>query len=95
MLKKTLVQCATSAVKNKDSFFSAQYQRLVVRKGGKKAVMAVAHSMLIAIYHVLSGNEYCDLGAEYYTRFNREKKIQSHLRQLKNLGWDAPYPVVC
>ncbi len=38
-LKKTLVQCATSAVKNKDSFFFAQYQRLVVRKGAKKAVM--------------------------------------------------------
>lgn len=92
-LKKTLVQCATSAVKNKDSFFFAQYQRLVVRKGGKKAVMAVAHSMLIAIYHVLSGKEFHDLGSEYYTQFNREKKIQSHLKQLKNLGWESPCPV--
>jgi transposase len=93
-LKKTLVQSATSAIKNKDSFFSAQYQRLVVRMGGKKAIVAVAHSILIAIYHVLSGNVYRDLGAEYYTQFNKEKKIQSHLKQLKKLGWEPPCPAV-
>jgi len=93
-LKKTLIQCAVSAVNNKKSFFSAQYQRLVVRKGGKKAVVAVAHSMLIAVYHVLSGNAYCDLGADYYTQFNKEKKINSHLRQLKKLGWEPPCPAV-
>jgi len=93
-LKKTLVQCATSAVKNKDTFFYAQYQRLVVRKGGKKAVVAVAHSMLIAIYYVMLGCEYKDLGADYYTQFNKEKKIQSHLKQLKKLGWEEPCPVI-
>jgi len=92
MLKKTLVQCATSAVKNKDSFFHAQYQRLVVRMGGKKASVAVAHSMLIAIYYVMSGEEFKDLGADYYTQFNKEKKIQSHLKQLKKLGWEPPCP---
>jgi len=91
-LKKTLTQCATSAVKNKNSFFYAQYQRLVVRKGRNKAITAVAHSMLIAIYHVLSGNKYQDLGAEYYTRFNKEKKIKSYLIQLEKLGWDPSCP---
>lgn len=91
-LKKTLIQCATSATNKKDSFFFAQYQRLVVRKGRNKAIVAVAHSMLIAIYHVLSGNEFRDLGAEYYTRFNKEKKIQSHLKQLEKLGWEPPCP---
>jgi len=94
MLKKTLVQCATSAVKNKESFFHAQYQRLVVRKGGKKATVAVAHSMLIAIYYVLSGYEFHDLGCDYYTQFNREKKIQSHLKQLEKLGWKPSCPAV-
>jgi transposase len=93
-LKKTLVQCAASAIKNKDSFFCAQYQRLVVRMGGKKAIVAIAHSMLIAIYHVLLGKAYRDLGAEYYTQFNKEKKIQSHLKQLKKLGWEPPCPAV-
>jgi transposase len=89
-LKKTLTQCATSAVKNKNSFFHAQYQRLVVRKGSNKATVAVAHTMLIAIYHVLSGNEFKDLGADYYTQFNRDKKINSHLKQLQKLGWTPP-----
>jgi transposase len=89
-LKKTLVQCATSAVKNKGSFFHAQHQRLVVRKGSNKATVAVAHSMLIAVYHVLSGAVFNDLGADYYTQFNKDKKIQSHLKQLKKLGWMPP-----
>jgi transposase len=93
-LKKTLVQSAISAIKNKDSFFRAQYQRLVVRMGSKKAIVAVAHSMLIAIYHVLSGNAFRDLGIEYYTQFNKEKKIQSHLRQLNKLGWRPPCPAI-
>jgi len=93
-LKRTLVQCATVAVKNKNSFFYAQYQRLVVRIGGKKACVAVAHSMLIAIYHVLSGYEFRDLGSDYYTQFNKEKKIQSHLKQLQKLGWEPPCPAI-
>ena len=89
-LKKTLTQCATSAVKNKNSFFHAQHQRLVVRKGCNKATIAVAHTMLIAIYYVLSGNEFKDLGVDYYTQFNKEKKINSYLKQLQKLGWTSP-----
>ncbi len=70
MLKSTLIQCAMVAVKNKNSFCSAQYQQLLVRRGKKKAVVAVAHSMLIAIYHVLSGKQSADLGANYCDQFN-------------------------
>jgi transposase len=89
-IKTTLTQCAHIACRNKDSFFYAQYQRLVVRRGKKKAVVAVAHSMLIAIYHVLSGKQFEDLGAGYYTQFNTQRKIQSYLRQLEKLGWKPP-----
>jgi len=89
-LKKTLSQSATSAIKNKNSFFHAQHQRLVVRKGSNKATIAVAHTMLIAIYHILSGKEFKDLGADYYSQFNKEKKIWSHLKQLQKLGWTPP-----
>ena len=85
-LKSTLTQCAKSAVKNKNSFFSAQYRRLVSHRGKNRATMAVAHSMAIAIYFVLSGQEFKDLGADYYNQFNREKKISSHVRQLSKLG---------
>ena len=89
-LKSTLVQCAKSAKNAKGSFFSAQYSRLVTHRGKNRATVAVAHSMAIAIFFVLSGVEYKDLGADYYTQFNREKKINSHVRQLSKLGVEIP-----
>ncbi len=89
-LKSTLTQCAKSAVKNKRSFFSAQYSRLVSHRGKNRATMAVAHSMAIAIYFVLSGHEFKDLGSDFYTQFNREKKIHSHFKQLQKLGVNIP-----
>lgn len=93
-LKKTLILCANSVIRNRNTFFHAQYQRLVVRRGRKKALVAVAHSMLIVIYHILSGNIYRELGADYYTHFNRDKKIKSLLKQLKRFGWDPNCPGV-
>ena len=90
MLKSTMVQCAMVAVKNKNTFFHAQYQRLLVRCGKKRTVVAVAHSMLIAIYHVLSGEPFVDLGADYYNQFGTEKKINAYLAKLKKLGWEPP-----
>jgi len=93
-LKSTLTQCAKSAVKNKKSFFSAQYNRLVSHRGKNRATMAVAHSILIAIYFVLSGYEFRDLGADYYYQFNRDKKINSHVRQLSKLGVIVPDDVL-
>jgi transposase len=89
-LKSTLTQCAKAAKNNKDSFFSAQYSRLVSHRGKNRATMAVAHSLLIAIYFVLCGYEFKDLGADYYIQFNREKKINSHVKQLSRLGVSIP-----
>jgi hypothetical protein len=93
-LKSTLAQSAQAARKKKDSFFFAQYGRLVSHRGKNKATMAVAHSMLIAIYFVLSGNDFKDLGADYYNKFNREKKINSHIKQLSKLGVVIPDDVL-
>ena len=84
----TLIQCAKAAIKKTDSFLSAQYQRLVVRRGKHRATVAVAHTILIAIYHMLKdGRLFIDLGAEYYNQFNRERKIKSYLAKLKKLDW--------
>jgi transposase len=93
-LKSTLTQCAKSSVKNKSTFFSAQYARLASHRGKNRATLAVAHSMAIAIFFVLSGQEFKDLGADYYTQFNREKKINSHVRQLSKLGFVFPDDVL-
>lgn len=89
VLKSTLVQCANAAVKVKASFFCAQYQRLSVRRGKKRAVVAVAHSILVAIYHILKNGEmFRDLGVNYYNQFNRERKVNALLRKLEQLGWN-------
>lgn len=86
-LKTTLIQCARAAAKSKDNFFRAQYDRLVVRRGSNRAAVAVAHSMIIAIYHILKYNQpFKDNGVDYYNQFNREKKIQSYINKLKTLG---------
>lgn len=95
LLRSTLVVCAHSAVKNKNSYFYAQFQRISVHRGKKRAYVAIAHSMLIAIYHVLKdGVAFKDLGAEYYNQFNKERKINAYLKKLKTLGWEQPTAMV-
>ena len=91
LLRETLIVCAHSAVINKKSYFYAQFKRISAHRGGKRAYVAVAHSMLIAIYHILKdGVVFQDLGADYYNKFNKERKINAYLKKLKALGWEAP-----
>lgn len=91
LLRDTLVVCAHAAVKNKNSYFSAQFARISAHRGKKRAYVAVAHSMLVAIYHILKdGVIFKDLGAGYFNQFNRERKINAYLKKLKALGWEAP-----
>lgn len=91
LLRTTLITCAHSAVKNKKSYFYAQFMRVSSHRGPKRAFVAVAHSMLVAIYHILKeGVIFKDLGAEYYNQFNKERKINAYLKKLKALGWEAP-----
>jgi len=91
LLRDTLVVCAHSAVKKKDSYFSAQFARISAHRGRKRAYVAVAHSMLVAIYHILKeGVFFKDLGSDYYNQFNKERKINAYLKKLKALGWEAP-----
>ena len=91
LLRSTLVICAHSAVRNKQSYFNAQFMRISAHRGKKRAYVAVAHSMLIAIYHILEdGIVFKDLGADYYNQFNKERKINAYLKKLKALGWEAP-----
>lgn len=81
LLRDTLVVCAHSAVKNKSSYFCAQFARVSAHRGKKRAYVAVAHSMLIAIYHIIKdGVVFKDLGSDYYNQFNRERKINAYLK---------------
>ena len=91
LLRTTLITCAHSAVRNKKSYFYAQFMRISAHRNPKRAYVAVAHSMLIAIYHILNeGVVFKDLGTDYYNQFNKERKINAYLKKLKALGWEAP-----
>ena len=86
-LKSTLIQSAKVAARKKNSFFKARYQKIAARRGANRASVAVAHSMLIAIYHILKfGERFKDLREDYYNQFNREKKKNYYLKKLTKLG---------
>jgi transposase len=85
-LKTTLVQCAHAAARTKGSFLSARYHRLAGRRGKKRALMAVAHSMLVAIWHMLTtGEVFHDLGSDYYDHRSHDRKLAYYRRQLEQL----------
>lgn len=86
-LKTTLVQAAWCAVRTKGTYLRAQFQRLKSRRGPKKAIVAVAASMLTAMYYMLrDGVRYRDLGAEYFERRDKEKVVRRLVRRLEELG---------
>jgi transposase len=86
-LKTTLIQCAWSATRVKNGYLSAQYLRLRSRRGGKKAIGAVAASILTAIHHMLkNGTTYADLGADHFDQRAKGKHVLGLLRRLQNLG---------
>jgi transposase len=89
-LKTLLVQCAWAATRKKDSYYKAQFNRLKSKHGPKKAVCAVAASMLTAIYHMLKdGVEHKDLGANHFDRRSNEDKAKRLVGQLAKLGYQA------
>jgi transposase len=86
-LKATLVQCAWSAARTRGTYLRAQFLRLKSRRGPKKAILAVAASMLTAAYHMLRHNlPYKDLGADYFERSSKAQLAKRLLRRLEDLG---------
>jgi transposase len=89
-LKPLLVQCAWCATRARGTYLQAQYLRLRARRGQKKAVAAVAASMLTAIYHMLkNGTEYVDLGPNHFVK-DRTPAANQLIRRLGRLGFDIP-----
>jgi transposase len=87
-LKTTLVQCAWAAVKKKDSYLQAQFCRIKARRGPKKAIMAVAASILTAIYHMLKdGTFYQDLGSGHFDRRSKDQQKNRLVKRLADLGY--------
>jgi transposase len=86
-LKTTLVTAAWAAVRTKNSYLRAQFLRIKARRGAKKAILAVAASMLNACDFMLRDDvDYRDLGHEHFDRFDRRKTIGRLVRRLEELG---------
>jgi transposase len=86
-LKTVLVQAAWAASRKKNSYFKAQFHRISMRRGPKKAVVAVAASMLTAAYHMLQrGVFYEDLGPDHFDRRDKDKVAKRLIRRLEELG---------
>ena len=87
-LQTTLVQVAWAAARKRDSYFQAQYRRLAPRRGKKRAIIAVAHSILTDTYHILKEKtSYRELGANHFDRLQHERIRQHYVRRLQQLGY--------
>jgi len=86
-LKTTLVSAAWAAVRRKGTYLQAQFLRIKARRGAKKAIIAVAASMLGAAFYMLrDGTEYRDLGPDYFVRRDKSKTIGRLVKRLRDLG---------
>lgn len=89
-LKSILVQAATAAVKTKGSYYQAKFSRLCKRRGYKRAIVAIAHSMLIAIYYMIrEQRQYQELGAHCFDKRSTQSKAKSLVKQLERLGYNV------
>jgi transposase len=86
-LRRTLCEAAWAASRTKNSYFHALYQRKVRTRGKNRALIAVAHSLLVTVYSfTVAGQPYCDLGLDYFDRLNRQNLQRSLVKRLEKLG---------
>lgn len=89
-LKTTLVQAAWAATCVKDTYLRAQFLRIKSRRGPKKAILAVAASILTAVYFMLrDGVEYRELGSNYFDHLDKRKTVARLVRRLNDLGCEV------
>jgi transposase len=88
-LKEIMIEVAWAAVKKKGSYFRAKYYAIRARLGPKKAIVAVAHRILKAVYHIIKhGATFKDLGEDYLLNRNKESKLKYLRKQASLLGFE-------
>ncbi len=90
-LRRALNQAAWASTRQKHSYLQAQYRRLAGRRGKKRAIVAVAHSLLVVIYHLLKKPDlhYHDLGGDYFDKLDPSRLSRHFVRRLQSLGYDV------
>lgn len=87
-IKRAMCQAAWAASHTKGTFLSAYYRRMRIRRGAPKAIMALAHHMILIVHQMLSRKEdYVEFGADYYDRRNRPRTAARLIRRLEKLGY--------
>lgn len=87
-LRRILCQCAWAATNTNDCFLASFYRRVRSRKGHQKAIMAVAHRLLVIVFHMLEkGTAYRELGGDFHAHRNAEKAAMRHVAGLHKLGY--------
>ena len=86
-LRQTMAESAKAAARTKGTYLGARYARLRLRRGANRATVAVAHSILVAVWHMLqTGELYRELGADYYLRRDPARQTRRLVAQLERLG---------
>lgn len=89
-LRTTLVEAAQAARNKKGSYLRNKYYRLKARRGGKRAIVAIAHKILVAVYHMLDRRQpYNDLGEAFLDRLNQKRAIDGMVRRLQAMGLEV------
>ena len=87
-LKRVLTQAANACGSSKDSYLGARLNRIAKRRGRKKAVVAVAHAILVIAYHILKHKTpYRELGVDYFDKLNKQHLVRYHQKRLQGLGF--------
>ena len=88
-LVSALVEAAWAASRTQGTYLRAQFQRLAARRGGKRAAVAVAHAMIVIVYHLLADPHatFQELGGDYFHQRNQEQEQRRHVRALESLGF--------
>lgn len=87
-LRSTLVEAARAAARSKHTYLSSQYHRIAARRGANRAAVAVAHSILTIVYHLLKKKQtYIELGPHYHEERKRHQVARQAIRKLETLGF--------
>ena len=87
-LRQVLIEIAHVASKTRDTYLAAQYRRIAARRGKKRALVALGHTILVIIYHILTRHQpYQDLGPAYFDQLDRQHLERRLVRRLERLGY--------
>jgi hypothetical protein len=85
-----LNQAAHAAARTKNTYLSAQYRRLAARRGKKKAIVALEHTILVIAYHLIKLHElYCELSGDYFDKRRPEATAKRLMKRLEQLGFNV------